>query len=101
MFRFLPKEEDYFGLLRQLAQGVRESTELLPIFFKKYGERERYAEDIKAIEHRCDDILRSIVTKLNSSFITPLDREDIYSLANEMDTIADRVNGVARRSLMY
>jgi uncharacterized protein len=101
MFRFLPKEDDYFGLLRELAKGVRESTELLPIFFRKYNERAQYAEDIKAIEHRCDDILNKIVTRLSSSFITPLDREDIYSLSNEMDTIADRVNGVARRSLMY
>jgi predicted phosphate transport protein (TIGR00153 family) len=101
MFRFLPKEDDYFLLLRDLAKGVREATEKLPIFFLKHEERAHYAEDIKAIEHRCDDILNSIVTKLNSSFITPLDREDIYALANEMDTIADRVNGVARRSLMY
>ena len=100
MFRFLPKDDDYFGLLRSLAQGVRESSDLLPLFFKKFEERSRYAEDIKAIEHRCDDVLSSIVTKLNSSFITPLDREDIYAISNEMDTIADRVNGVARRSMM-
>src|SRR5689334_2410448 len=101
MFRFLPKDENYFELLRMLAQGVRESTELLPTFFNKVTERSRYADDIKALEHRCDDVLASIVTKLNSTFITPLDREDIYALANEMDTIADRVNGVARRSIMY
>jgi uncharacterized protein len=101
MFRFLPKNEDYFVLLRELAKGVREATELLPLFFENFDQRARYAEDIKAIEHRCDDIVDNIVMKLNSSFITPLDREDIFSLSHEMDTIADRVNGVARRSLMY
>lgn len=101
MFRFLPKEDEYFDQLRQLAQHVRESTELLPVFLQKIDEREKYADDIKAIEHRCDDILNSIVAKLSSSFITPLDREDIYALSNEMDTIADRVNSVARRCIMY
>jgi uncharacterized protein len=101
MFRFLPKNEDYFVMLRELAKGVREATELLPHFFQKFDERPKYAEDIKAIEHRCDDILDNIVIQLNSSFITPLDREDIFSLSHEMDTIADRVNGVARQSLMY
>ncbi|MEW6736560.1 MAG: DUF47 family protein [Acidobacteriota bacterium] len=101
MSPFLPREDDYFALLRELAKGVREATELLPLFLQKHDERAHYAEDIKAIEHRCDDILNKIVTKLSASFITPLDREDIYALSSEMDTIADRVNGVARRSLMY
>jgi uncharacterized protein len=101
MFRFLPREDDFFGLLRQLGQGVREATEILPKFFQEMDKREQYAEDIKAIEHRCDDILSDIVAKLSSSFITPLDREDIHSLSHELDTIADSVNGLARRSLMY
>lgn len=101
MFRFFPKEDDYFGMLRELAKGVREAAEKLEEFFHTYPKRAQVAEDIKAIEHRCDDVLNSIVTKLNSSFITPLDREDIYSLSNELDTVADLVNGVARRSLMY
>lgn len=62
-----------------------------------YDHRAEYGEQIKAIEEECDDLAADIVGKLNTSFITPLDREDIYLLTTRCDDIIDEVNGLARR----
>lgn len=95
--RLVPKDEKYFSLLNQLASQVRSSAELFVKIFQDYDNHATHAEHIKSIEVSCDELAAKIIQKLNSSFITPIDREDIYLLVTEVDDVIDGINDVARR----
>lgn len=97
----LPKDEKYFGMLNQLASQVRQGGELFVRLFDDYQNHPRYGEEIKQIELSCDDLSAKIIQKLNSSFITPIDREDIYLLVTELDDVIDMINDLARRLEIY
>lgn len=99
--RLVPKEEKYFGLLNQLASKVKHGGELFVRIFEDYQHHAQYAEQIKGIEVSCDDLAAKITQKLNSSFITPIDREDIYLLVTELDDVIDMINDLARRLDIY
>lgn len=97
----LPKDEKYFAMLNQLAAQVRRGGELFVKLFDDYEHHPQYAEQIKAIEVSCDDLSAKIIQKLNSTFITPIDREDIYLLVTELDDVIDMINDLARRLEIY
>jgi uncharacterized protein len=97
----IPREEKYFGMLNELASQVKHGGELFVRIFEDYGNHARYAEQIKAIEVSCDELGATIIQKLNSSFITPIDREDIYLLVTELDDVIDMINDLARRLDIY
>jgi predicted phosphate transport protein (TIGR00153 family) len=99
--RFVPKEEKYFGMLNQMASQVRESAELFVKIFREYDKHAQHAERIKSIEVSCDELSAKIIQKLNSTFITPIDREDIYLLVTEVDDVIDMINDLARRLEIY
>jgi len=97
MVRFIPREEKYFALLSGLIGKVRSGAALFVDLLADYDHRVGYAEKIKAVEEECDVLAANIVGKLNTSFITPIDREDIYLLTTRSDDIIDEINGLARR----
>lgn len=99
--RLVPREEKYFHMLNELASHVRHGGELFVKIFQDYKNHAQYAEQIKEIELLCDDLAAKITQKLNSSFITPIDREDIYLLVTELDDVIDMTNDLARRLDMY
>ena len=69
--------------------------------FDNYPAREEKAAEIKRLEHVGDDLTHSVLTKLNQTFITPFDREDIHRLASSLDDVLDFVNAAAERIWMY
>ena len=87
-FSFLPKEDQYFALFSQMTAKIQEAAGLL-------------VELIKSVEHECDEITHNITTKLNRSFITPFDREDIYTLSVALDDVCDYIDAAARAVVMY
>jgi uncharacterized protein len=99
--RLVPREERYFGMLNQLAGHVKRGGELFVRIFEDYQNHTNYAEQIKSIEVTCDDLAAKITQKLNSTFITPIDREDIYLLVTELDDVIDMINDLARRLDIY
>ena len=101
MFRLIPKEEKYFTMLESLAAKVKEGGSLFVQMFEDYQNRAKYVEQIKHIEVTCDNISADITKKLNSSFITPLDREDIFLLVKELDDVIDMINDVAANFDIY
>jgi uncharacterized protein len=101
MFGLLPKEEKYFELFNQLASHLTESAKLLQTLFSDFDNRAAYAEKIKAVEHTCDVITHEIIKKLNQTFITPIDREDIHALASGLDDIVDAIEYTAKRVMLY
>ena len=101
MFRLLPREDKYFELFNQLAKHITDSAKLLQTLFNDFGNRAAYADKIKEIEHEADIITHDIIKKLNKTFITPIDREDIHALASGLDDIVDAIEYTSRRVILY
>src|ERR1044072_2416026 len=101
-FSLIPREEQYFALFRQMTSYIYDAAstlvEMLADKNETFGEHLR---GIKSIEHACDELTHSISTKLNSSFITPFDREDIYMLSGSLADIVDLIDDAARAMVMY
>ncbi len=101
-FSLLPKEEQYFSFFTQMTSYIYDASRaLVEMLADPRGDYNSHAVNIKTIEHACDDLTHSIVTKLNKSFITPFDREDIYMLASGLDDIVDLIDDSARAMVMY
>ncbi|HET7294734.1 MAG TPA: DUF47 family protein [Vicinamibacteria bacterium] len=100
---FMPKEERFHELLGEDTQVLRRAAQLFSEIANAASLEERRvkAVDLKAVEHQGDDVTRRIFEALNSSFITPLDREDIRSLANDLDDIVDLLEGVAQYLVLF
>jgi predicted phosphate transport protein (TIGR00153 family) len=101
MFRLLPKEDKYFDMFNSMASQVTECALLLQKLFSDFDNRVAYADKIKEVEHHCDVITHEIVKKLNQTFITPIDREDIHALASGLDDIVDAIEYTAKRVILY
>ena len=101
MFRLLPKEDKYFDQFNRLASNIHGSALLLQKLFSDFGNRAAYADQIKELEHTCDDLTYGIIKQLNQTFITPFDREDIHSLASVLDDVIDDIEYIARRVILY
>jgi len=101
LVRLIPREEKYFALLGELIGKVHAGAAIFVELLDDYENRAGYAGRIKAIEEQCDDLVANLIAKLNTSFITPLDREDIYILCTRCDDIMDEINGMARGLEIY
>ena len=100
-FRLLPREEkfytDFLALADELKRGARLLEEMLaperPVWDK--------ADEIKEVEHKCDFLTHEIIQRLNRTFVTPIDRDDISNLASSMDDVIDWIEEVGRRIHLY
>jgi len=99
--RLIPKDEGFFALFDQLAIRLTKSASLLDQLFNKPTRLDFLSTQIKLIEREADDIVREVMSRLDRSFVTPLDREDIHLLASSLDTVVDLMDGTARRALMF
>ena len=101
MFRLLPKDQKYFDLFNRMASHLTEGALLLQKLFLEFDRHVDYAEKIKQIEHVCDELTHEVILRLNQTFITPIDREDIHALASELDDVMDYIEYVARRTVLF
>ena len=97
----IPRDQGFFKLFNELAAKMKIAAELLHEMFATPGRLDHFVAEIKKTEHEADAVIRELNTRLDSSFITPLDREDIYRLAQELDTVVDLIDGTARRAKMF
>ena len=101
-FSLLPKEDKYFELFLQMTEKIQEASNILvEMLAAPDSEFDSFSKRIKSVEHECDELAHSVSTKLNTSFITPFDREDIYSLAMALDDVCDYIDASARSIVMY
>ena len=101
-FSFLPKEDEYFAMFSRITEKIKEGAHILVDMLEgPYENFEDSSKRIKMVEHECDEITHSVTTKLNKSFITPFDREDIYTLAVSLDDVCDYIDAAARAVVMY
>ena len=96
----VPKEHDYFRLFSELAANLDAAAQLL-VKFMNDGDRKGVAAAILEHEHVGDKIVHDIIRKLNKSFITPIDREDIYDLVATTDEILDNIEAAADMVMLY
>jgi uncharacterized protein len=100
---FMPKEERFHELLLKGTQNLLRAVRLFAEIARSGSLEERRVKTVqlKAIEHDGDQVTRQIFEALNSTFITPLDREDIRSLASNLDDILDHLEGVAQYLVLF
>ena len=100
--KLMPREEQYFTLFAQMTSYINDAARtLVEMLSQRDGDYQEYVQRIKSIEHACDDLTHSVATRLNQSFITPFDREDIYMMSKALDDVVDLIDGAARSVVMY
>lgn len=101
IFGLIPKEEAFFDLFKKAAHNMIEGSRLLKDMMEDFRDPPGKAKQIKEVEHVGDGITHDIAMRLNLTFITPIDREDIHDLASALDDILDAVDAVADRFVIY
>jgi hypothetical protein len=99
--RFIPKEEKFFDLFEELADRIEAGGKLFLEVVKEDAYNEAQIARLKEIEHEADIITHRTYEKMHTTFLTPLDREDIHSLINKMDSILDMTEAAAARLILY
>lgn len=99
--KFVPKTVKFFDLLAELSDNILKGSSLMQEMITKWDNLSEYSSEIHLLEHRCDDLTHKIVSFLNETFITPIDREDIHSFVNSLDNIIDCIDVIANRIHLY
>jgi predicted phosphate transport protein (TIGR00153 family) len=101
MVRLIPKDTKFFDMFAEMASNLGDGARLLQHTLQDFQNVDSRIMQLKDIEHRGDDMTHNILTKLNQTFITPFDREDIYRLASSLDDVLDFVYAAGVRLIMY
>lgn len=100
--KLLPREDQYFDLFEQMTNYISDAVrELRNMLNDKQPNFAEYSQRIKRLEHACDELTHTISTRLNKSFITPFDREDIYLMSSALDDIVDLIDDAARAFIIF
>lgn len=100
--RLLPRDERFFDLFTGVAERTVAAAALLKQMLESDPVRRGpLVDQIKRLEHEADDLTHEVVTRLDRTFITPLDREDIHELAGHLDDVIDLIDGNARRAQIF
>lgn len=101
MLRILPREAKFFEVFVDIAKNIERAAEQLVELLKQYDNVPDRVRMIKDVEHLGDQMTHDLFTRLNKTFITPIDREDIHELASSLDDVLDMIDAVASRMLIY
>ena len=93
--RLVPREESFFDLFEEMALKVQQGADELLDLLKNYSDLDRRAGRVLDIEHEGDEITHQVIQRLNTTFITPFDREDIHRLASSLDDVLDHIEAAA------
>jgi uncharacterized protein len=99
--RLMPRDEQFFDLFNQLAGHLANSAKLINDLFKEPQRANDHVKAIKDEEHKADLLTAQIIQRINKSFVTPFDREDIHNVASSLDDVIDLLDGTARRFVMF
>lgn len=98
--RLFPKNFDFFKLFEEQSEELMKAAKVF-MQIEKNSDMRKLSEKIKKIEHAADDITHQVISELNQTFITPIDREDIALLVSRMDDIADEIDRAINRIWIY
>jgi predicted phosphate transport protein (TIGR00153 family) len=100
-FRLIPREERFYDDFVALGEQIRVGAEMLESMLVPDHPVWDKADEIKEIEHKCDFLTHEIIQRLNRTFVTPLDREDIHALARSLDDVMDAIDASATLVRLY
>jgi hypothetical protein len=98
--RLIPRDQEFFSLFNELATHLVASARLLNELFAQPAQMADRIRAIKAAEHKADQLTYEVNARIDRSFVTPIDREDIHELATRLDDVIDLLDGTARRAEM-
>lgn len=98
---FIPREMKFYELFREQASNIHKAAQMLADLFDNYQDVDKRVAEIKFAEHKGDQLTHELMMKLNQTFITPFDREDIHALGSALDDVMDLVDAAASRFLTY
>lgn len=99
--RILPKEESFFDSFVEMAENANEGAKALVALLENFTNVGVQVELIKGLEHKGDTITHNLMTKLNQTFITPIDREDIHEISSRIDDVLDLTDAATSRLVTY
>lgn len=99
--RLIPRDQEFFGMFAELARRATAAAKITQLLFKEPELLHKHVSDIKDIEHEADELTHNIISRIDKTFVTPLDREDIHMLASRLDDVIDLLDGTARRVAMF
>jgi predicted phosphate transport protein (TIGR00153 family) len=100
-FRLIPREEKFYADFAAMADQLRNGARLLEQMFASEPPIADKAHEIKEVEHKCDFLTHEIIKRLNRTFVTPMDREDIHALARALDDVMDAIDNAAALVPLY
>jgi uncharacterized protein len=98
---FIPRDDTFFDMFAQMSDNLIAGARTMVELFSDYRDVEAKVTEIRRIERSGDEMTHAILTKLNQTFITPFDREDIHRLASSLDDVLDFINAAGARIIMY
>lgn len=99
--RILPRDEKFYDLFTELAKRLTGSASILQEMFQNPAQLDAKVTAIKGLEHEADNLTHDIIDRIDRTFVTPFDREDIHALASELDDVIDLIDGTARRAQIF
>ena len=100
-FRLIPREERFYDDFVALAEQIRRGAALLEEMLAPERPIWDKADEIKEVEHECDTLTHQVIQRLHKTFVTPLDREDIFALARSLDDVMDAIDASAAIVHLY
>lgn len=101
VFKLKPRDERFFGYFEDLAEAICTASSTLEKFSRNPVDPEGNLEMLTRIEEQGDEILSEVMKKINNSFVTPFDREDILLLARELNNVLDHIQGTMEKFVLY
>jgi len=99
--KILPRDKSFFQMFKEQAENVEAGAQAMVDMLENYQDPAAGADKVESHEHIGDTITHNIMTRLNQTFITPFDREDIHELASKIDDVIDLVDAAATRLVTY
>ena len=100
-FRLIPREEKFYSDFLSMARELQTGARLLEEMLAADRPQLEKVDEIKEIEHKCDFLTHEIIQRLNRTFVTPIDREDIHALASSLDDVMDAIDAAATVIRLY
>lgn len=100
-FRLIPKDESFFDLFEQAAARLVTAAGILVEATERFDTVGENAKKLERLEHDADGLTHELIEKLNRTFITPIDREDIYRLVTDLDDVMDLMEAVTERFILF
>ncbi|HEU4942967.1 MAG TPA: DUF47 family protein [Gaiellaceae bacterium] len=97
----VPRTNEFYDLFAAAGENALEAARLVDTRFRSFPEREVRQAEVKELENRGDDLTREIIELLNTQYITPFDREDIYELAKAIDDVVDFIENASDLLTLY